>query len=92
MLFQLMFLNYWVNSVLNQFSQRNNYIFQKRNTDNQQEKNLESAKSEESLKFRDRKKIKITLTLFLLSELLYGSRFLIKGHQFFPVWDIVTTG
>ena len=75
MLFQLMFLNYWVNSVLNQFSQRNNYIFQKRNTDNQQEKNLENAKSEESLKFRDRKKIKITLTLFLLSELLYGSRF-----------------
>ena len=74
-----------MNSVLNEFSQQNKYIFQKRNTDNQQERNLESAKSEESVKSRDREKIKITLTLFLLSQLFYGSRFLKKGHQFLPV-------
>ena len=43
-----------MNSVLNEFSQQNKYIFQKRNTDNQQERNLESAKSEESVKSRDR--------------------------------------
>ena len=39
-----------IDLLINKFSQQNNYLFQKRNTDNQLETNLESVKSKESAK------------------------------------------
>ena len=39
-----------IDSLINQFSQKNSYLFQKRNTDNQLETNLESVKSKETEK------------------------------------------
>ena len=37
-----------IDSLINQFSQQNNYLFHKRNTDNQLKTNLESVKSKET--------------------------------------------
>ena len=37
-----------IDSLINQFSQQNNYLVHKRNTDNQLERNLESVKSKET--------------------------------------------
>ena len=48
-------------SLINQLSKQNNYLLQKRNTDNQLETNLESVKSkEESVKSKETEKIIIT--------------------------------
>ena len=44
-------------SLINQFPQQNNYLFQKRNTDNQLETNLESVTSNESVKSKETEKI-----------------------------------
>ena len=41
-----------IDSLINHFSQQNNYLFQKRNTDNQLETNLESVKSKEIEKIK----------------------------------------
>ena len=49
-----------IDSLISQCSQRNNYLFQKRNTDNQLETNLESEKSKESVKSKETEKIKTT--------------------------------
>ena len=46
-----------VGSLINQFSQQNNYLFQKRNTDNQLETNLESVTSNERVKSKETEKI-----------------------------------
>ena len=46
-----------IDSLINQFSQQNNYLFQKRNTGNQLETNLESEKSKESVKSKETEKI-----------------------------------
>ena len=46
-----------IDSLINQFSQQNNYLFQKRNTDNQLETNLESVESKESVKLKETEKI-----------------------------------
>ena len=46
-----------VGLLINQFSQQNNYLFQKRNTDNQLETNLESVTSNESVKSKETEKI-----------------------------------
>ena len=46
-----------IDSLINQFSEQNNYLFQKRNTDNQLETNLESVKSKESIKSKETEKI-----------------------------------
>ena len=46
-----------IDSLINQFSQQNNYLFQKRNTDNQLETNLESVKPKESVKSKETEKI-----------------------------------
>ena len=37
-----------IDSLINQFSQQNNYLFHQRNTDNQLKRNLESVKSKET--------------------------------------------
>ena len=47
-------------SLINQFSQQNNYLFKKRNTDSQLDADLESVKSKESVKNKKREKIKTT--------------------------------
>ena len=44
-------------SLINQFPQQNNYLFQKRNTDNQLETNLESVKPKESVKSKETEEI-----------------------------------
>ena len=50
-----------IDPLINQVSKRNNYLFQKGNTDNQLETNLESVKSkEESVKSKETEKIIIT--------------------------------
>ena len=49
-----------IDSLINQFSQKNNYLFQKRNTDNQLEINLESVKSKESVILKETEKITTT--------------------------------
>ena len=49
-----------IDSLISQCLQRNNYLFQKRNTDNQLETNLESEKSKESVKSKETEKIKTT--------------------------------
>ena len=50
-----------IDSLVEQLSKQNNYLFQKRNTDNQLETNLESVKSkEESVKPKETEKIIIT--------------------------------
>ena len=50
-----------IDPLINQVSKRNNYLFQKGNTDNQLETNLESVKSkEESVNSKETKKIIIT--------------------------------
>ena len=49
-----------IDSLINRCSQQNNYLFQKRNTDNQLETNLESKKSKESAKSKETEKIKTT--------------------------------
>ena len=46
-----------VGSLINQFSQQNNYLFQKRNTDNQLETNLERVTSNERVKSKETEKI-----------------------------------
>ena len=46
-----------VGSLINQFPQQNDYLFQKRNTDNQLETNLESVTSNESVKSKETEKI-----------------------------------
>ena len=46
-----------IDLLVNQFSQQNNYLFQKRNTDNQLETNLESVTSNESVKSKETEKI-----------------------------------
>ena len=50
-----------IDSLINQFTQQNNYLFQKRNTDNQLETNLESIKSKESVKSKETEKRKTTV-------------------------------
>ena len=49
-----------IESLINQFSQQNNYLFQKRNTDSQLDTDLESVKSKETVKNKKREKIKTT--------------------------------
>ena len=49
-----------IDSLINQFSQQNNYLFQKINTDNQLEINLETVKSKESVKLKKTEKITTT--------------------------------
>ena len=49
-----------IDSLINQFSQQNNYLFQKRNTYNQLETNSESVKSKESVKLKETEKITTT--------------------------------
>ena len=52
-----------IDSLINQFSQQNNYLFQKKiqkNTDNQLETNSESVKSKESLKSKQTEKVTFT--------------------------------
>ena len=49
-----------IGSLINQFSQQNNYLFQKRNTYNQLETNSESVKSKESVKLKETEKITTT--------------------------------
>ena len=50
-----------IDSLINHLPKQNNYLFQKRNTDNQLETNLESVKpKEESLKSKETEKIIIT--------------------------------
>ena len=49
-----------IDSLINRFSQQNNYLFQKRNADNQLEINLESVKSKESVKLKETEKITAT--------------------------------
>ena len=51
-----------IDSLINQFSQRNNYLFQKGNTDKQLETNLECVKSKERLKSKKKKTEKIITT------------------------------
>ena len=46
-----------VGLLINQFSQQNNYLFQKRNTDNQLKTNLESVTPNESVKSKETEKI-----------------------------------
>ena len=46
-----------IDSLINQLSKQNNYLFQKRNTDNQLETNLESVKPKESVKSKETEKI-----------------------------------
>ena len=46
-----------IDSLINQFSQQNNYLFQKRNTNNQLETNLESVKSKENVKLKEIEKL-----------------------------------
>ena len=50
-----------MDSLINQFSQQNNYLFQKGNTNNQLETNLESVKSKESVKSQKKEKIITTV-------------------------------
>ena len=49
-----------IDSLINQCSQQNNYLFQKRNTDNYLEIKLKSEKSKESVKSKETEKIKTT--------------------------------
>ena len=49
-----------IDSLINQFSQQNNSLFQNRNTDNQLKTNLESVKSKESIKSKETGKITTT--------------------------------
>ena len=46
-----------IDLLVNQFSQQNNYLFEKRNTDNQLETNLESVKPKESVKSKETEEI-----------------------------------
>ena len=46
-----------LDSLINQLLKQNNYLFQKRNTDNQLETNLESVKPKESVKSKETEKI-----------------------------------
>ena len=51
-----------IDSLIIHLSKQNNYLFQKRNTDNQLQTNLESVKSkEESVKSKETEKIIITV-------------------------------
>ena len=47
----------FIDSFINQFSQQNNYLFQKINTNNQLETNLESVKSKDYVKSKETEKI-----------------------------------
>ena len=49
-----------IDSLINQFSLQNNYLFQKRNTEYQPETNLQSVKSKENVKLKETEKITTT--------------------------------